>query len=303
MQRVILTILFTFWAFMTYRLWQVEYAGQSLGAAVNIQVVWEKILNAQDEAQLQVVDEHQHQLLGALDWTPTAVRDTTEGMNVEGMVDKVREYTLDISRGRLYAADSREDVIFDFHISLSPLPEQQWTSVQVQLEREIQERQFEFSVDAQATNNFVTLKVSLEGVEQEVAVPLEDLKKPEKLVGAGLKLAGVPALAASGASLMVKNFLNSKDLSHRPLNFKLDLPRQAHIDLLPGVRSRIKVYRIDVPIVEGMLVKIYVNTLGEILRVEIPEVLIDTISKTSKLDLPKSIVLRNQNFYGKLRRP
>ena len=87
------------------------------------------------------------------------------------------------------------------------------------------------------------------------------------------------------------------------MNFKLALPRQAHIDLLPGVRSRIKVYRIDVPIVEGMLVKIYVNTLGEIIRVEIPEVLIDTISKTSKLDLPKSIVLRNQNFYGKLRRP
>ena len=50
MQRVILVILFTFWAFMTYRLWQVEYAGQSLGAAVDIQVVWEKILNAQDEA-------------------------------------------------------------------------------------------------------------------------------------------------------------------------------------------------------------------------------------------------------------
>ncbi|MFL2904849.1 MAG: hypothetical protein ACJZ8W_07575 [Limisphaerales bacterium] len=128
------------------------------------------------------------------------------------------------------------------------------------------------------------------------------MSKPEKLVGAGLKLAGVPALAASGASLMVKNFLNSKELNNRPVNFNLDLPRQAHIDLLPGVRSRIKVYRIDVPIVEDMLVKIYVNTLGEILRVEIPDVLIDTISKTSKLDLPKSIVLRNQNFYGRLRR-
>ena len=77
MQRVILVILFTFWAFMTYRLWQVEYAGQSLGAAVDIQVVWEKILNAQDEAKLQVVDERSNQLLGALDWTPTVVRDTT----------------------------------------------------------------------------------------------------------------------------------------------------------------------------------------------------------------------------------
>ena len=133
-------------------------------------------------------------------------------------------------------------------------------------------------------------------------VPFTDLKEPSKLVGAGLKLAGVPDLAASGATLMIKKLLNSQDLQMRPLNFKINLPNQANIDLLPAVRSRIKVYRIDIPVVDEMPVKVYVNTLGEILRVEIPEILIDTISKTSKLELPKSIVLRNQNFYGKLRR-
>ena len=304
MQRVILVILFTFWAFMTYRLWQVEYAGQSLGAAVDIQVVWEKILNAQDEAKLQIVDERSNHLLGALDWTPTVQRETEddERANIVGMVENVREYTLDISRGRLYAVRSQEDLLFDFNLNLSPFPSQEWTAIQIKLERSFNDVRYKFSADAQSTNDFVTFRINLEGGEQKVDVPLEDVSKPEKLVGAGLKLAGVPALAASGASLMVKNFLNSKELNNRPLNFKLDLPRQAHIDLLPGVRSRIKVYRIDVPIVEDMLVKIYVNTLGEILRVEIPDVLSDTISKTSKLDLPKSIVLRNQNFYGRLRR-
>lgn len=304
MQRVILVILFTFWAFMTYRLWQVEYAGQNLGAAVDIQMVWEKILNAQDEAKLQIVDERGNHLLGALEWTPTVQRETEddERVNIVGMVENVREYTLDISRGRLYAVRPQEDVLFDFNLNLSPFPSQEWTSIQIKLERSFNDVRYKFSADAQSTNDFVTFRINLEQGEQMVTVPLEDLSKPEKLVGAGLKLAGVPALAASGASLMVKNFLNSKELSNRPLNFKLDLPRQAHIDLLPGVRSRIKVYRIDVPIVEDMLVKIYVNTLGEILRVEIPDVLIDTISKTSKLDLPKSIVLRNQNFYGRLRR-
>ena len=304
MQRVILVILFTFWAFMTYRLWQVEYAGQSLGAAVDIKVVWEKILNAQDEAKLQIVDERSDHLLGALEWTPTVQRETEvdERANIVGMVENVREYTLDISRGRLYAARPQEDVLFNFNLNLSPFPSQEWTSIQIKLERSFNDIRYKFSADAQSTNDFVTFRINLEDGEQKVDVPLEDLSKPEKLVGAGLKLAGVPALAASGASLMVKNFLNSEELKNRPLNFKLELPRQAHIDLLPGVRSRIKVYRIDVPIVEDMLVKIYVNTLGEILRVEIPDVLIDTISKTSKLDLPKSIVLRNQNFYGRLRR-
>lgn len=304
MQRVILVILFTFWAFMTYRLWQVEYAGQSLGAAVDIQVVWEKILNAQDEAKMQIVDERSNHLLGALEWTPTVQREAEddESRNIVGMVENVREYTLDISRGRLYAVPSQEDLLFDFNLNLSPFPSQKWTAIQIRLERSFNDVRYRFSADAQSTNDFVTFRINLEEGEQRVDVPLEDVSKPEKLVGAGLKLAGVPALAASGASLMVKNFLNSKELNNRPLNLKLDLPRQAHIDLLPGVRSRIKVYRIDVPIVEDMLVKIYVNTLGEILRVEIPDVLIDTISKTSKLDLPKSIVLRNQNFYGRLRR-
>ena len=84
--------------------------------------------------------------------------------------------------------------------------------------------------------------------------------------------------------------------------FKLPKIRQAHFDLLPDVRTEIKVYRVDVPIVEGMLLKIYVNPLGEILRVEVPEILIDTLRKSAKLDLPQSIVLRNDRYYGRTRR-
>ena len=111
MQRVILLILFFFWLFMSYRLWQVEYAGQSLGAAVDIQVVWEKIINAQDKSQLQIVDERSGTLLGALEWEPMVISDNSRGTQVEGMVEKVREYNLDITRGRLYAANPIEDVI------------------------------------------------------------------------------------------------------------------------------------------------------------------------------------------------
>ena len=303
MQRVILFILFTFWAFMSYRLWMVEYAGQSLGAAVDIQVVWKKVLNAQDEAKLQIVDERTSKLLGALEWMPNVVRDMNGSRSsVEGMVEKVYEYTLDIRRGRLYAADSREDLIYDFHLSFSPFPENRWKSLQLGVQREVKEVNYAFEVNAQTTNDFMNLSVEIGDLQQEANVPYTDLKEPEKLIETGFKLAGIPDIAASGATLVIKNLLKSKDLQIPQLNFEIDLPRQAHIDLLPGVRSRVKVYRLDIPVVENMLIKVYVNTIGEILRVEIPEVLIDTISKTAKLNLPKSIVLRNQNFYGKLRR-
>jgi len=302
MQRIILFILFTFWAFMSYRLWQVEYAGQSLGAAVDIQVVWEKILNAQDKAELQIVDERSGELLGAFEWEPLVIKDSSEGASVEGMVKKVRKYTLEISRGRLYATDAVEDVIYDFRLSLSPFPDQHWTSLELGFEREFNDIRYEFSVVAFSTNDFMNLTVDIGEIKQEIGIPYVDLRNPSKLVEAGLKLAGVPDIAASGATLVIKNLLKSKDLQIQQLNFEIKLPRQAHIDLLPGVRSRIKVYRIDIPVVEDMLIKVYINTLGEILRVEVPEVLIDTISKTAKLELPKSIALRNQNFYGKLRR-
>jgi hypothetical protein len=302
MQRVILFILFTFWVFMSFRLWQVEYDGKSLGAAVDIQVVWKKILDAQDKAELQIVNERTSELLGAFEWEPLVVEDSTGEDSVEGMVNKVYAYTLDISRGRLYSNDPKEDVIYDFHLSLSPFPQQNWTSLELRLEREFNEVRYEFGVIAHSTNNFMNLSLDIGDIRQTTEIPYVDLIDPAKLAGAGLKLAGAPDLAASGATLIIRNLLKSKDLQKQQLNFELNLPRQAHIDLLPGVRSRIKVYRIDIPVVEDMLIHIYVNTLGEILRVEIPEVLIDTISKTAKLNLPKSIVLRNQNFYGKLKR-
>ena len=62
MQRVILVILFTFWAFMTYRLWQVEYAGQSLGAAVDIRWSGRKS-STPGRSKLQIVDERSNHLL------------------------------------------------------------------------------------------------------------------------------------------------------------------------------------------------------------------------------------------------
>ena len=59
---------------------------------------------------------------------------------------------------------------------------------------------------------------------------------------------------------------------------------------------------VDLTLVEGMPVKVYISPLGEILRVEFPEILIDTLRKSARLDLPKSLMLLNENYYGKTKR-
>jgi hypothetical protein len=287
---------------MGFRLWQVEYAGKRLGAAVHIAVVWDKVLNAQDEASLAMVNEHTGEVLGSLTWAPSVTRDDTVNLGeVQGMVHTVLDYSLDVERGRIFADEVAHDLRFTFHIGFGPPPSLDWIDVRVMIQKKTQEQDFEFILDAQATNDFLTLSLQIKGKTNEVKLLNTDLRKPDQLAAASIRLAGAHPWIASAAALTVRNLLSREQLE-QPLKFELPLPKQAHYDLLPGVRARIKVYRVDVPLVEGMLIKIYISPFGEILRVEFPEVLIDALRKSARLDLPKSLVLRNENYYGQSKR-
>ena len=302
MQRLILAILACFWAYMGYRLWQVEYAGQSLGAAVDIEVVWDKVLNAQDEAPLSIVNERTGEALGWMMWSPTVTRDDSDKRpEVEGMVHTVLGYSLDIDRGRIFGTEHAVDFTFSFHVGFGPEPKRKWTDVRLNVKQQNETVDYNVRLDAQSTNTFFSLNVESSSTANHAEIAYADLRKPDKLVRAGMELAGINSLVSAGASLAVRNLMGKTQLA-KSVSFKFPWPKQAHFDLLPDVRTRIKVYRVDVPIVEGMLLKIYINPLGEILRVEVPEILIDTLRKSAKLNLPQSIVLRNDHYYGRLKR-
>ena len=302
MQRLILAILTCFWAYMGYRLWQVEYAGQSLGAAVGIEVVWDKVLNAQDEAPLSIVNERTGEALGWMMWSPTVTRDDSDKRpEVEGMVRTAKGYSLNIDRGRIFGSEYAVDFTFSFHVGFGPNPEREWTDVHLIIKQQNETVDYNMRLDAQSTNTFFSLEVENDSTTNHVEIAYADLRKPDKLIHAGMELAGVNPLVTAGTSLAVRNLMGKTQLA-KSVSFKFPWPKQAHYDQLPGVRTHIKVYRVDVPIVEGMLLKIYINPLGEILRVEVPEILIDTLRKSAKLNLPQSIVLRNDHYYGQLRR-
>ena len=302
MQRLTLAILACFWAYMGYRLWQVEYAGQSLGAAVDIEVVWDKILNAQDEAPMSIMNERTGDALGWMMWSPTVTRDDTDKRpEVEGMVHTALGYSLDIDRGRIFGTEHAVDFTFSFHVSFGPDPKRDWTNVRLSVRQQNETVDYNVRLDAQSTNTFFSLNVENDSATNHAEIAYADLRKPDKLVRAGMELAGVNPLVTAGATLAVRNLMDKTQLA-KSVSFKFPWPKKAHYDLLPDVRTRIKVYRVDVPIIEGMLLKIYINPLGEILRVEVPEILIDTLRKSAKLNLPQSIVLRNDHYYGRLKR-
>tara|TARA_B100001939_G_scaffold330006_1_gene326734 strand:- start:132 stop:1076 length:945 start_codon:yes stop_codon:yes gene_type:complete len=311
MQRVILTILAVFWLYMGFRLWQVEYAGKSLGSAVKIEPVWEKVLTALDEAPLSIVNEATGETLGWVNWAPMVTRDDeTDPGNVDGMVEVIQGYTLSLERGRIFGDTRVDDLQFTATFGFAPFPTNNWTDVRISLKRQqerLNEQNFfeiaatEFRLDAQSTNDFLSLAIVRDEDEKGVDIKYEDLRNPSKLVEHSLELAQVNALVAHGINLATTRVLSQANVE-KPLNFEIPLPKQAHMDVLPGVRAKVPVYRVEIPIVQDMMVKIYIYKTGEILRVEFPSALIAAINDSSQTRLPNELVLRNDNYYPNRKR-
>jgi len=299
MQRILFVLITCFWVFMGWRLWQVEYGHIALGEAVDIHVVWDKMLNAQDEADMSVVVANgpSKRLLGWFRWAPSVtIDDTIQGPDVEGMVSKVQDYSIDIERGQLYAADPKDNLNFTMHLSFGPLPEREWTELQFNLRR----GPLNVTFDARSTNEFLNVSLGRES-DRSIDIPYKDLRNPQKITQAGLELAGTPTALAKVMSFSV-NAVIPREQRGKELDFKFPMPRQAHYDLLPDVPKRVKVYRIDLPILDNEPVKIYVSPLGELLRVELPKVLSQTIRDATKLPMPPGqFVFLNDNYYRKLK--
>ena len=333
MQRFVLAILVCFWGFMGIRLWQVEYGGKRLGAAVDIAIVWDKILTAQDEAPLAIVNEHTGEMIGWLNWAPSVTRDdTVERGEVDGMVDTVLAYSLSVENGTYFGSGPGQNFQFAVELGFGAPPKREWENLQVKLQQ-YEPVDFKFFLDAQSTNNFFTASLETTARSNVVSVPFGDLKQPEKLLKPALILVDVDPFVASTALAIFKLAINklkkndrelAKLLNQDLLKIKLPEIRQAHRDQLPGVRSEIEVYRVDVPLGNGDFIKVYISMLGELLRVEIPDQLLEMLAKTDpekiakdfglpkaiqarlaglpKLTLPKSMVLRNENYYGRSKR-
>ena len=304
MQRFIFALIACFWVFMGWRLWQVEYGQIALGEAVDIQIVWDKILNAQDEADMSIVAEDgtRARPLGWFRWAPSVtIDDTIQGPDVEGMVSKVQDYSLDIELGRLFAEEPKDDLNFTMHLSFGPLPERAWSELQFTLRRNLTDRRVGGTFDARATNKFLT--VSLGGTDgSSVDIPYQDLRNPQKITQAGLELAGTPSALAKVMSFSV-NAVIPKEQRGKKLDFKFPMPQKANHHLLPNVPKRVKVYLIKLPVVDDMPVKVYVSPLGELLRVELPKLLSQTVRDATKLPMPPGqIVFLNDNYYRKLKR-
>ena len=283
MQRLLLVTLGCFWLFMTWQLWRVEYAGQKLGAAVEIATVWDKIRRAPDDSHLQIVHVPSDKLLGELDWEPKVLTENTS--QLEGQITRIDGYELEVDNGVFLLDADQGQVRFDIELAMNSASA--WQTVRIDFRKLDAESNSDLYLGASATasNQVLNLGLELQNFTNQIQMPLEDMRNPRKFSKAILALRGTGKIATITTLFAINKLLDEANLGSQ-LNFDFKLPRTAHLDRLPGVRSDIKVYRVDFEPLKGWPASAYINSTGEILLMQ----------------LPQGYELRNTHYYGVARR-
>lgn len=270
MRRLAFLAITAFFLTMNVLLWRSEFRAQGEGTPVPLAVVWERILRAPDDSDLEIF--HQRKKIGHLRWAANAGESsTTNAPSVnddlqEGMVRKVAGYTIDILDGRLDLGEDRKRIRFTMNTTFNT--NHQWQTFNFQFNQ----RPATLDVNASATNETLTLAFRQGEDLVSRTLTFAQLRDPAKLlqevagpVPLGLLTGGLlGGLGTSGPGA---------ELAALPALQKLSLGLQwdSRQDWLKVGSAKLRCYRLHTRLLEKHQAVIYVSRVGEILRVELPD--------------------------------
>lgn len=268
-QRCLLLAAGIFCIVMNVMLWRMEISGKQLGAKVPLETVMKRVLNSPEIAQLDIFQRREWKRLGSLEWMMLVDEDAPSGEpDVEGMVRKIRGYTLDVSQGNLLLNQSH--VKFSLRTNFDAARKWKAFLLTVQFPRGV------ISMESKREDGTVKLDLDLNGVRLKREMSFAQLTKLETLAALPAELTGDPSMAKAARQLAGPPG-QQRTTGTRPTN-----TARAHYDWLPGIRHRLRVFRVNWTPVESYDMVLYISLQGEILRVE----------------LPRGIVIRNRDYYG-----
>ncbi len=274
-QRLLLGGAAAFWLVMTGLLWRAEYLDGKSGSPVPVEVVWEKLLKSPDDSQLDIM--HRGKRVGGLRWSPNIIEETSDGFSKtkharpEGMVSKTAGYTLDVMDGSVTLPDSKRRLRFGLNLNFDR--DRGWRDFLLTLGQNPRLVRIESHAAAQ------TLRLTTSGGEvpnREAQFTFEQLRNPQQL------FAGVVGAFGGSESLglLAAQMLDTSTLkvftSHT-----MQLRWEASSDWMKMGPARLRVYRLQAPLLDKHKIVITISRVGEILKVE----------------LPNDIVLLNRNLY------
>jgi hypothetical protein len=263
--RIIFLAIAAFWVTMNFFLWRAEYSSHGGGELVPVELVWRKILTAPDASSLSI---YQHGERSGFCEFSTSVEMEMAKLDEdkpppEGVVTRAG-YQIRLN-GNTSLGDFTNRLRFDGRLQFSA--KRQWRELNLKLSSHTAT----VEIHSFATNQTVRLKITNDDGVSERDFAFADLASPGTL------------LSAFGASFSGGLFdaLDLPVLSESSTEMAQNLNWEAHRDRLKIGSEPVSVYRLETHML-GYSVVIYVSTLGEILRVELPDDLTATLDEWTK---------------------
>jgi hypothetical protein len=247
-----------FWVAMNVLLWRAEYGSRGGEISVPADLVWRKILTAPDAETLTIFQGGQRS--GFCEFS-TSIEQAMATIDEdkpppEGLVARAG-YQIRIS-GTMSFGDFTNRVRFDSQIGFSP--KRAWREFNLKLSSHFAA----VEINSFATKQTVHLKITGDGVPVEHDFTFADLQNPNTLLRTFARDSGSGFL--DGLILDELNLPVTPQTSIAPVQ---SLHWEAHRKRLMINHEPVNAYRLETNILGNSIV-IYVSTLGEILRIELP---------------------------------
>jgi hypothetical protein len=249
-----------FWLSMNYLLWRSQAGGHSaFGSALPAEAVWDKILTAPDNSDLNIYDHEVktgfgHWSAGLADSPLLSSRILAAEYRPGGPEQKLTGYTLNFEGSLLYKGSNH----VRFQIAFALDTNKVWQDFRFRASM----RPRAWDVHALAAAEKIALKVSEGDTTWDKTWTFAELRDPQALFG---EVGGAFALGVLGMNQSL------------PGVARQGIEWEAHEDRMKFGVTTVHGYRLEAFIL-GQRVQIFVSRVGEILRV----------------DLPRDISLRNQ---------
>jgi hypothetical protein len=250
--RFLFLLIAVFWVAMNLLLWRAEYGSHGAGISVPPALVWRKILTAPDISSLNVFQNGER--TGFCEFSTRVEQEMAALDESDAVPKKINSragYQI-LFNGNVSLGDYTNRLTFNGQIEFSR--QREWREVNLKLSSHAGA----IEIHSLAAEQTVHLTIASDGVTNKMVFSFADLQNPNTLWNAFLgNLGGW----AAGLDLPI-------DLQ-TPSTLAQNIHWEARLERLKLGGESVSAYRLEARILDRPIV-IYVSTLGEILRVELP---------------------------------
>ncbi|HZO84534.1 MAG TPA: hypothetical protein VFC26_04935 [Verrucomicrobiae bacterium] len=255
--RIIFVLIAAFFILMNVLLWRAEIANRNKpGAPVPIENVWRRMITAPNSSTLEI--QHHGEKIGLLHWIPSvaeaARKDKMAPIEMpEGMVRFPVSFDIDCNGSVFLTPEQRLRFNFDLKLSTN----YSWQEFALRLNI----RPALWEVLSIASNETVVFNMDDGHQRTERTWAFKDFRRPERI------LRDVAGPVLPGLISMIGGPLNLNEVTQVATRLHWEARNER---LLMG-NARVRVYRLQLRLLDGYEVKILVSQIGEVLRVDLPD--------------------------------